>query len=136
MGFLDKVVGRAKETAADVAEKAGPMVDKAKVVASDAAEKAAPVVDKAKDTATGAYGAADEKSGGRISGAVDKAGDVASSAVDKAKGAVGGGGETDRATMPPVRLRPRRALPPPRPTARAPATRRSRQDRSSVARRR
>ena len=29
MGFLDKLLGRAKETAGDVSEKAEPMVDKA-----------------------------------------------------------------------------------------------------------
>ena len=35
MGFLDKLFGRAKETAGDVAEAAEPMVDKVEDVVSD-----------------------------------------------------------------------------------------------------
>ena len=54
MGFLDKLLGRTKDTAEDVAEKAAPAVDKAEHGAEqawdtskDVAEDAA---DKAKDT--------------------------------------------------------------------------------------
>ena len=43
MGFLDKLFGRSKETAGDVADKAAPVVDKAEDAAGDA-------VDEAKDT--------------------------------------------------------------------------------------
>ena len=43
MGFLDKLLGRTKETAGDVADKAAPVVDKAEDAAGDA-------VDEAKDT--------------------------------------------------------------------------------------
>lgn len=54
MGFLDKLLGRAKETAGDVAEKAAPMVDKAQ-------ESAAQAWDKAKDVAGDVVHEAKEK---------------------------------------------------------------------------
>ena len=54
MGFLDKLFGRAKETAGDAADKAAPVVDKAQDAAGDAWGKASDVaddaVDEAKDT--------------------------------------------------------------------------------------
>jgi len=53
MGFLDKLLGRAKETAGDAADKAAPVVDKAQDAAGDAWDKASDVasdaVDEAKD---------------------------------------------------------------------------------------
>jgi hypothetical protein len=52
-------------------------------------------VGKAKEAASGAYKAADDKAGGRISSTVDKTGEVASGAVEKAKGVVGGGDDAD-----------------------------------------
>ena len=54
MGFLDKLLGRTKETAGDAADKAAPVVDKAQDAAGDAWDKAGDVtgdaVDEAKDT--------------------------------------------------------------------------------------
>ena len=54
MGFLDKLLGRTKETAGDVADKAAPVVDKAEDAAGDAWDKTDDVahdaVDEAKDT--------------------------------------------------------------------------------------
>ena len=41
MGFLDKLLGRTKGTAGDVAEKAEPVVDKSEDAAGDAKEKLA-----------------------------------------------------------------------------------------------
>ena len=53
MGFLDKLLGRTKETAGDVADKAAPVVDKAQDAAGDAWDKAGDAagdaVDEAKD---------------------------------------------------------------------------------------
>jgi len=77
MGFLDKLLGRTKETASTVAEKASPAVDKAGEVASSA-------FDKAKDVTKETASTVAEKA----APVVDKAGEVASSALDKAKDVV------------------------------------------------
>jgi len=54
MGFLDKLLGRTKETAGEAADKAAPVVDKAEDAAGDAWDKTDDVahdaVDEAKDT--------------------------------------------------------------------------------------
>ena len=47
MGFLDKLFGKAKNTASDVADKAAPVVDRA-------TDKASDVVDRAKDAGSDA----------------------------------------------------------------------------------
>ena len=49
MGFLDKLLGRTKDTAGDVAEKVEPMVDKAQDSASQAWDKAKDKLDDATD---------------------------------------------------------------------------------------
>lgn len=49
MGFLDKLLGRTKETAGDAADKAAPVVDKAQDAAGDAWDKAGDVASDAKD---------------------------------------------------------------------------------------
>lgn len=49
MGFLDKLLGRAKETTGDVAEKAAPVVDKAQDAAGQAWDKTKDVAGDAKD---------------------------------------------------------------------------------------
>ena len=43
MGFLDKLLGRAKDTAGDVSDKAAPVVDKAQDSAGQAWDKATDV---------------------------------------------------------------------------------------------
>jgi hypothetical protein len=74
MGFLDKLLGRTKETAGDVAEKAAPVVDKAqegasqawdttKDAAGDVADKAKDALDRGKDDATDAAADAAPTSG-------------------------------------------------------------------------
>ena len=54
MGFLDKLFGRTKETAGDVADKAAPVVDKAQDSAGQAWDKAedaaGDAADKVEDT--------------------------------------------------------------------------------------
>ena len=61
MGFLDKLLGKAKETASDVAEKAAPVIDKAQETAGQAWDKAKERVgDKADDATDAAETAADE----------------------------------------------------------------------------
>jgi uncharacterized protein YjbJ (UPF0337 family) len=49
MGFLDKLLGRTKETAGDVADKAAPVVGKAQDAAGDAWDKAGDVASDAVD---------------------------------------------------------------------------------------
>ena len=65
MGFLDKLFGRAKETAGDVADKTAPVVDKTQGAAGQAWDKtsdvASDVADKAKDVVGSASGEAKEK---------------------------------------------------------------------------
>lgn len=61
MGFLDKLLGRAKHTAADHADDVKGAVDKATDFA-------------------------DDKTGGRVTGALDKVDDVADKAVDAVAG--------------------------------------------------
>ena len=65
MGFLDKLFGRTKETAGDVADKVGPAVDKAQDAAGNAWDKASDAgsdaVDKAKDVVGGGTDEAKEK---------------------------------------------------------------------------
>ena len=73
MGFLDKLLGRTKDTAGDVGEKAAPVVDKAE-------EAADQTWDKAKDVADDAT----EKLGGEDD--VTHAADAASDAADDATG--------------------------------------------------
>ncbi len=51
MGFLDKLLGRAKETAGDVADKAAPMVDKAQNAADNAWDSAKDMADDVADEA-------------------------------------------------------------------------------------
>ena len=46
MGFLDKLLGRAKDTAGDVADKAAPVVDEAQDSAAHAWDKATEVAGK------------------------------------------------------------------------------------------
>ena len=70
MGFLDKLLGRTKDTAGDVAEKAAPAVDRAE-------EAADQTWDKAKDAATEKLGGEDD---------VAHADDAASDAADDATG--------------------------------------------------
>ena len=50
MGFLDKLFGRAKDTAGDVADKAAPVVDEAQDSAAHAWDKATEVAGEMKDT--------------------------------------------------------------------------------------
>lgn len=78
MGFLDKLLGRTKETAATVAEKAAPAVDKAGEVASGAVDKAGEfasgAVDKAKDVVGAGQGEAEQlaaDAGAAVEGATD-----------------------------------------------------------------
>lgn len=49
MGFLDKLLGRTKETAGDVGEKAAPVVDKAQDAAGQAWDETKDGADDAKD---------------------------------------------------------------------------------------
>lgn len=51
MGFLDKLLGKAKQTAGDVADKTAPMVEKAQHAAGQAWDKAKDRGGDAKDTA-------------------------------------------------------------------------------------
>lgn len=87
MGFLDKLLGRAKTEAGELAEKAGPMLEKA---VDEAKETAAGLAEKHGDKVTGAVDKAadfvDEKTGGKLSGVTDKVQDVTHDAVDAAKG--------------------------------------------------
>jgi hypothetical protein len=57
MGFLDKLLGRSKEGAGDLADTAGDVVDKSVDVADDAIDKgqelAGDAVDKGKDVLDG-----------------------------------------------------------------------------------
>ena len=57
MGFLDKLLGRAKDTAGDVSDKAAPVVDKAQDSAGQAWDKATDVAgdaaDKVEDAGSG-----------------------------------------------------------------------------------
>ena len=57
MGFLDKLLGRAKDTAGDVSDKAAPVVDKAQESAGQAWDKATDVAgdaaDKVEDAVSG-----------------------------------------------------------------------------------
>lgn len=65
MGFLDKLFGRTKDTAGDVADNAAPVVDKAQDAGGEAWNKASDVasdtVDKAKDAVGGASDEVQEK---------------------------------------------------------------------------
>ncbi len=85
MGFLDKLFGRAKTTATDIAEQAAPMVDRAVDKAGDLAHQAkdaaAPMVDKAQDLA-------------------GQAADKASELVDRAKDSGAGDAGTDTVVPP------------------------------------
>jgi uncharacterized protein YjbJ (UPF0337 family) len=79
MGFLDKVLGRAKQTAGDVAEKAGPALDKGKDAAGDAWGKTKDVAGDAADKARDTFGGAgDEAEGtsGDASAVVEEAADT------------------------------------------------------------
>jgi hypothetical protein len=53
MGFLDKLFGKTKDAASDVADKAAPVVDRATDKTGDlgeqAADKASDLIDRAKD---------------------------------------------------------------------------------------
>ena len=71
MGFLDKLLGRSKEAAGDVAEKAAPTVDKAQDAAGQAWDKTKDLADDAKD-----------KVGDLRDEGEDTAGDVADEAKD------------------------------------------------------
>jgi uncharacterized protein YjbJ (UPF0337 family) len=51
MGFLDKLLGRTKETAGEAADKAAPVVDKAQDAAGDARDKAGDAAGDAGDEA-------------------------------------------------------------------------------------
>ncbi len=94
MGFMDNVkkwFGAAKEGAADLAEKAEPMLEKTKDFASDAMAKAEPMLEKTKEAATKAANTVGEKVAEMTSqkddagggGAVENAADSATEAVDK-----------------------------------------------------
>ncbi|MDH3462635.1 MAG: hypothetical protein OEM32_03295 [Acidimicrobiia bacterium] len=64
MGFMDNVkkwFGAAKEGAADLAEKAEPMMEKTKDFASDAIAKAEPMLEKTKEAAAKAASSVGEK---------------------------------------------------------------------------
>jgi gas vesicle protein len=76
MGFLDRLFGRTKETADDIADEAAPAVDKAQDAAGEAWEKA-------KDTADDVGDAAKD----RLGGAADEAKETAEEAKDTASDA-------------------------------------------------
>jgi uncharacterized protein YjbJ (UPF0337 family) len=88
MGFLDKLLGRAKDTAGDV-------VDKARDVAADHAGDVKGGITKAADFV-------DEKTGGRASGAIDKVEDVAGDVIDTVAGTSGEPAEGASATDSPA----------------------------------
>ena len=69
MGFLDKLFGRAKDTAGDAADKAEPTVDKAQDAAGDAWDKASDV--------------GDDATGGRFYDAVEKADEEAGELLER-----------------------------------------------------
>jgi uncharacterized protein YjbJ (UPF0337 family) len=97
MGLLDRLLGRAKETASDVAEKAGPVVDQAVDKAGELAGQAKEAVggfaekhgDSVKDGVTRAGDFVDEKTGGKAAGVVDTVQDTAHEAVDALRGGDG-----------------------------------------------
>jgi ElaB/YqjD/DUF883 family membrane-anchored ribosome-binding protein len=90
MGFLDKLLGKTKDVAHDIGEKAAPMAEKASSAVGGAVGKARDTVAEHADDVKGAVDRAtdfvDDKTGGRITGALDKVDSVTGSAVD----AVGG----------------------------------------------
>src|SRR5258708_34858419 len=55
MGLLDKILGRAKDTAREVGEQAAPMAEKAGAVVGGAVEKARDVVADRADDVKGAF---------------------------------------------------------------------------------
>jgi uncharacterized protein YjbJ (UPF0337 family) len=73
MGFLDKVLGRAKEAAGSAAEKAGPALDTAQDAAGDAWDKTKDVAGDAADRARETLGKAGEEVEGTASEAVTPA---------------------------------------------------------------
>lgn len=87
MGFLDKLLGRAREGAADLADKAGPALGKA---VEEAKEAASGLAEKHGDKVTGAVDKAadfvDDKTGGKLSGVTDTVQSATHHAVDAAKG--------------------------------------------------
>jgi uncharacterized protein YjbJ (UPF0337 family) len=83
MGFLDKVLGRAKATAQEVAEQAADLATQAKETAGDLAEKHGDKITGAVDKATGFV---DEKTGGKLHGVTEKVSETADKAVDALRG--------------------------------------------------
>ena len=78
MGFLDKLLGRSKEGAGDVADTAGDVVDKGVDVAGDAVDKGVDVADDA----------------------IDKGQELAGDAVDKGKDVLDGDKEPPASAPP------------------------------------
>jgi hypothetical protein len=102
MGFLDKLLGRAKGTAREVAEQAEDLAGQAREAAADLAEKHGDAVTGAVDRAAEFV---DEKTGGRLSGVTDTVSDAAHGAVDAIKGdaePAEGEAASDEAAPPPA----------------------------------
>ena len=78
MGFLDKLFGRAKETAGDVADTADPHVDKAQDAAGDAWDKTKGVADDVADTASDTPGGAEDEARDAVDTTQDTAEDTGS----------------------------------------------------------
>jgi uncharacterized protein YjbJ (UPF0337 family) len=81
---VKKLLGKAKEAAGDLAEKAQPMMEKAKEAAGDLAEKAQPMLEKAKGAASEAWDKIEDKIED-MRGEGDKVKDAAEEAVEQAK---------------------------------------------------
>jgi hypothetical protein len=73
MGFLDKVLGRTKETAGSLAEKAGPALDKAQDASGGAWDKSKDVAGDAADKARETVGTGDDEAAGTGSDATPPA---------------------------------------------------------------
>jgi hypothetical protein len=83
MGILDKILGRAKDTAQEVAQQAGGLAEKARDTAEDLAEKHGDKLTSAVDKAAGFV---DEKTGGKLHGVTEKISEGADKAVDALRG--------------------------------------------------
>jgi hypothetical protein len=90
MGLLDKILGRAKDTARDIGEQAAPLAGKAGAAVGGAVDKARDVVadhaDDMKGAVEKATGFVDDKTGGKLTGALDKVETVTDRAVDAVAG--------------------------------------------------
>jgi hypothetical protein len=90
MGLLDKILGRAKDTARDIGEQAAPLAEKAGAAVGGAVDKARGAVadhaDDMKGAVEKATGFVDDKTGGKLTGALDKVESVTDRAVDAVAG--------------------------------------------------